>query len=80
MRQRRMSGYTDGKTLKLFTDEQKSILYEKFSINGYPSSSEIDQIAREIDDGPERVKVMGFILSIIFNITAPLYKQLAFSG
>ena len=40
-----------------YTEAQRTILLEKFSINGYPTSSEVEQIAKEIDEDPERVKV-----------------------
>ena len=40
-----------------FDEVQSSVLLEKFSNNGYPTRSEIEEIAKEIDDDPERVKV-----------------------
>ena len=49
---------------KQFSEVQKSILLEKFSINGYPSSSEITLIADEINDVPDRVKVAYYYFTL----------------
>ena len=45
-----------------YTEAQRSILLKKFSINGYPTSSEVAQIAKEIDEDPERIKVRNFCI------------------
>ena len=47
-----------------FSDAQRSILLEKFSINGYPSSSEITLIADQINDVPDRVKVAYYYFTL----------------
>ena len=41
-----------------FSDVQKSILQEKFSVNAYPTPSDYEHIAKEIGDELDRVKVM----------------------
>ena len=41
-----------------FTEAQRSVLLEKYSVNIYPGTSEVMKIAKQISVKPEKVTVM----------------------
>ena len=46
-----------GGTKRHFDDAQKTILLQKFRADRWPSVSDVEQIAEEIGDSAQRVKV-----------------------